>query len=345
MDQKQDADGEISRIGYTRNFQKDSSGCSTSPTKSRCLERRCTGIARFQFHNFQPQFYFQERESTWDRFFMRVLKKLRRKNGTSLWFLSPHKEDVHSWKIQATATGSQFLARILPQEFGWGQPTGVDYYNNLIDELLANGIHPWSPCSIGFRSLRRTEPSGGWRRPRLHLAICSASLPTFRDGQVVADNERNLHPLTFLWMGSMPRVRKSSSSYVPRITSSKHMRSYRIMKESSRCRGEEWIGHGQLLVRAGDPDSEEDRLRLKSSHLGWCNALHVWKNKRWKFILDCWLNSARMDGASDSAGCYPLWCGIRTKSKEENFPSPVPTSMRNDGKVERLNGSLWFLIK
>ena len=51
--------------------------------------------------------------------------------------------------------------RIQPNGSGPVNPAGLDFYDRLLDELLANGISPWSPSTTGTRRWHWTRPAAG----------------------------------------------------------------------------------------------------------------------------------------------------------------------------------------
>src|SRR5271154_2643334 len=75
-----------------------------------------------------------------------------------------YKEDVQLMKDLGLKTYRFSVAwpRAYPQGAGTPNPKGLDFYNRLVDELLANNIHPY--CTLFHWDLPQAlEDKGGWQ--------------------------------------------------------------------------------------------------------------------------------------------------------------------------------------
>jgi beta-glucosidase len=75
-----------------------------------------------------------------------------------------YKEDIQLMKGMGLKTYRFSVAwsRIFPQGTGAANPKGLDFYNRVVDELLANGIQPY--CTLFHWDLPQTlEDKGGWQ--------------------------------------------------------------------------------------------------------------------------------------------------------------------------------------
>ena len=104
--------------------------------------------------------------SIWDRFTHTPGTIADRSNGdTATDHYHRYKEDVQLMKALGARAYRFSIAwpRVFPQGAGTPNPKGLDFYNRLLDELLANGIEPFAhPVSLGpaasaAGSLRRLD--------------------------------------------------------------------------------------------------------------------------------------------------------------------------------------------
>jgi beta-glucosidase len=75
-----------------------------------------------------------------------------------------YKEDVQLMKTLGLKTYRFSVAwpRVFPQGTGTPNPKGLDFYNRLVDELLANNIQPY--CTLFHWDLPQAlEDKGGWQ--------------------------------------------------------------------------------------------------------------------------------------------------------------------------------------
>jgi beta-glucosidase len=103
-------------------------------------------------------------ECIWDRF-ARIPGAVRGGDDGSIAcdFYHRYPEDValmHSLGVDAFRF-SVAWTRILPDGTGRVNATGLDFYDRLVDELLANGIEPWVNL-YHFDLPQRLEDAGGW---------------------------------------------------------------------------------------------------------------------------------------------------------------------------------------
>src|SRR5262245_23817130 len=75
-----------------------------------------------------------------------------------------YKEDVQLMKALGVKTYRFSIAwpRVFPQGTGAANPKGLDFYNRLVDELLANGIQPFATLYHWDLPQPLQDNAGGW---------------------------------------------------------------------------------------------------------------------------------------------------------------------------------------
>jgi len=104
-------------------------------------------------------------ESIWDRFAHTPGKIRNNDTGdVAVDHYHRYKEDVQLMKILGAKTYRFSIAwpRIFPQGTGAPNPKGLDFYNRLVDELLANGIEPFATLYHWDLPQALQDRVGGW---------------------------------------------------------------------------------------------------------------------------------------------------------------------------------------
>ena len=101
---------------------------------------------------------------------------------TTPTIISLYKEDVQLMKALGAKAYRFSVAwpRVFPDGIGSPNPKGLDFYNRLLDELLANGIEPFATVSLGLPQALQ-DRNGGWMsrdtsRPLLKIRVMSQSV-------------------------------------------------------------------------------------------------------------------------------------------------------------------------
>ena len=105
--------------------------------------------------------------SVWDTFCMEQGNvKFGHTGNVACDHYHKYKEDVALMKELGVKNYrfSVSWSRIMPNGIGEVNPKGIDFYNNLIDELLANGITPYMTL-FHWDTPQALEDRGGWRNP------------------------------------------------------------------------------------------------------------------------------------------------------------------------------------
>ncbi len=105
--------------------------------------------------------------SVWDTFCMEQGNvKFGHTGNVACDHYHKYKEDVALMKELGVKNYrfSVSWSRIIPNGIGEVNPKGIDFYNNLIDELLANGITPYMTL-FHWDTPQALEDRGGWRNP------------------------------------------------------------------------------------------------------------------------------------------------------------------------------------
>jgi len=89
-----------------------------------------------------------------------------------------YKEDVQlmKWLGLKAYRFSVSWPRVFPQGHGKPNPKGLDHYERLVDELLANGVQPWATLFHWDLPQALEDQFGGWRSPEIakHFADYAA---------------------------------------------------------------------------------------------------------------------------------------------------------------------------
>ena len=103
--------------------------------------------------------------SVWDTFAKTPGKIVDNANGdVSTDHYHRYKEDVQLMKALGTKIYRFSIAwpRVFPQGSGQPNPKGLDFYNRLVDELLANGIQPFATLYHWDLPQALQDRVGGW---------------------------------------------------------------------------------------------------------------------------------------------------------------------------------------
>lgn len=108
--------------------------------------------------------------SIWDTFAKKPGRVLNDHNAdVSVDQYHRYKEDVQlmKWLGLGAYRFSISWSRVLPDGTGRVNEKGMDYYNRLVDELLANGIQPWVTLFHWDLPQALEDKYGGWRNPQI----------------------------------------------------------------------------------------------------------------------------------------------------------------------------------
>jgi beta-glucosidase len=108
--------------------------------------------------------------SIWDTFAKKPGRTLADHNAdVSVDQYHRYKEDVQlmKWLGLGAYRFSISWSRVLPNGTGKINEKGLDYYNRLVDELLANGIQPWITLFHWDLPQALEDRYGGWRSPQI----------------------------------------------------------------------------------------------------------------------------------------------------------------------------------
>src|SRR5689334_37240 len=103
--------------------------------------------------------------SIWDRFSHTPGTISDNSNGdTATDHYRLHKEDIQLMKALGTKAYRFSIAwpRVFPEGAGPPNPKGLDFYNRLVDELLANGIQPFATLYHWDLPQALQDKGGGW---------------------------------------------------------------------------------------------------------------------------------------------------------------------------------------
>src|SRR5215216_7615099 len=104
--------------------------------------------------------------STWDRFSHTSGTISDHSNGdTATDHYHQYKEDIQLMKALGTKAYRFSIAwpRVFPEGSGAPNPKGLDFYNRLLDELLANGIEPYATLYHWDLPQTLQDRVGGWQ--------------------------------------------------------------------------------------------------------------------------------------------------------------------------------------
>jgi beta-glucosidase len=143
-------------------------------------------------------------ESVWDRFCATPGKVRGGDNGdVACDFYHRYRDDVKLMKELGLDAFRFSIAwpRVLPQGRGTVNQAGLDFYDRLVDELLANEIEPF-PTLFHWDSPQALEETGGWRvRETAEAFVEYAEVVAGRLGDRVRHWITHNEPWVYAWIG------------------------------------------------------------------------------------------------------------------------------------------------
>jgi beta-glucosidase len=143
-------------------------------------------------------------ESVWDRFCATPGKVRGGDNGdVACDFYHRYRDDVKLMKELGIDAFRFSIAwpRVLPQGRGTVNQAGLDFYDRLVDELLANEIEPF-PTLFHWDSPQALEEQGGWRaRETAEAFVEYAEAVAGRLGDRVRHWITHNEPWVYAWIG------------------------------------------------------------------------------------------------------------------------------------------------
>jgi beta-glucosidase len=143
-------------------------------------------------------------ESVWDRFCATPGKVRGADNGdVACDFYHRYRDDVKLMKELGIDAFRFSIAwpRVLPQGRGKVNDAGLDFYDRLVDELLANEIEPF-PTLFHWDSPQALEEQGGWRvRETAEAFVEYAEVVAARLGDRVRHWITHNEPWVYAWIG------------------------------------------------------------------------------------------------------------------------------------------------
>jgi beta-glucosidase len=144
-------------------------------------------------------------ESVWDRFSATPGKVRGGDTGdVACDFYHRYPEDVHLMKELGIDSFRFSIAwpRVLPQGRGAVNEAGLDFYDRLVDELLANGIEPFATL-FHWDTPQPLEDEGGWRaRSTAEAFVEYSEAVVGRLGDRVRHWITHNEPWVYAWIGN-----------------------------------------------------------------------------------------------------------------------------------------------
>jgi beta-glucosidase len=144
-------------------------------------------------------------ESVWDRFCATPGKVRSGDNGDiACDFFHRYRDDVKLMKELGLDAFRFSIAwpRVLPNGRGEVNQAGLDFYDRLVDELLANGIEPFATL-FHWDSPQALEAAGGWRaRETAEAFVEYAEAVAGRLGDRVRHWITHNEPWVYAWIGN-----------------------------------------------------------------------------------------------------------------------------------------------
>jgi beta-glucosidase len=144
-------------------------------------------------------------ESVWDRFCATPGKVRGGDNGdVACDFFHRYRDDVKLMKELGIDAFRFSIAwpRVLPQGRGGVNEAGLDFYDRLVDELLANGIEPFVTL-FHWDTPQALEDLGGWReRATAEAFVEYAEVVAGRLGDRVHNWITHNEPWVYAWIGN-----------------------------------------------------------------------------------------------------------------------------------------------
>ena len=170
-------------------------------------------------------------ESVWDRFSATPGKVRNGDSGeVACDFYHRYRDDVRLMRVLGLDAFRFSIAwpRVLPEGRGRVNQSGLDFYDRLVDELLAHGVEPF-PTLFHWDTPQALEDAGGWRARATAEAFAEyAEVVASRLGDRVRHWTTHNEPWVCAWIGhaygehAPGRTSETASSHVSgRPTASK----------------------------------------------------------------------------------------------------------------------------